>query len=86
MSDDIVETLRDKAFRRCGPTMEAVHTKHLEWIAADEIERLRDAIMKAQKALHMFYAAEDSSYISDAQTALDAVVGEYNFIEDRDDE
>jgi hypothetical protein len=36
---DIVERLRRKVFR--GPTMEASHTKTVEWEAADEIERLR---------------------------------------------
>lgn len=36
---DIVEELRRKVFR--GPTMEASHTKTVEWKAADEIERLR---------------------------------------------
>lgn len=35
---DIVERLRRKVFR--GPTMEAVHTKTLEWEAADTITRL----------------------------------------------
>ena len=36
---DIVERLRRKVFR--GPTMEAGHTRTVEWQAADEIERLR---------------------------------------------
>lgn len=36
---DIVERLRSKVFS--GPTMEASHTKTLEWQAAAEIERLR---------------------------------------------
>jgi len=35
---DIVERLQRKVFR--GPTMEAVHTKTLEWEAADTITRL----------------------------------------------
>lgn len=39
---DIVERLRRRAFR--GPTMEAAHTKTVEWGAADEIERLREAL------------------------------------------
>ena len=38
---DVVEWLRDRAFRKSGPTMEAVHTKQKEWIWADDIERLR---------------------------------------------
>ena len=38
---DIVERLREKAWRRSGaPKMEAGHAKMLEWEAADEIERL----------------------------------------------
>lgn len=41
MSDDLVEELRDRAFRMCGPTMEAIHTKSAYWRAADEIERLK---------------------------------------------
>lgn len=36
---DIVEKLRRKVFH--GPTMEASHTRTLEWQAADEIDRLR---------------------------------------------
>lgn len=39
---DIVERLRRKVFH--GPTMEASHTKTVEWQAADEIERLRAAL------------------------------------------
>lgn len=39
---DIVERLRDKAFKSCGPTMEAVHKQDIRWQAADEIERLRN--------------------------------------------
>ena len=39
---DIVERLRRKVFR--GPTMEASHTKTVEWKAAAEIERLREAM------------------------------------------
>ena len=39
---DIVEWLRDRAFRKSGPTMEAAHTKQQEWVWADEIERLRE--------------------------------------------
>lgn len=41
---DLVERLRDKAFKRCGPTMEAVHTKTDEWLAADAIEELMAAL------------------------------------------
>lgn len=39
MSEDIVERLRRKVFR--GPTIQASHTKTVEWQAADEIESLR---------------------------------------------
>jgi hypothetical protein len=39
---DIVERLKDAAFR--GPTMEAVHLKDIRWKAAEEIERLREAL------------------------------------------
>jgi len=42
MSEDIVERLRRKVFS--GPTMEASHTKTVEWQAAEEIERLREAL------------------------------------------
>jgi hypothetical protein len=35
---DLIERLRDKAFKRCGPTMEAVHTKTDEWKSADALE------------------------------------------------
>ena len=38
MTDDIVEQLRDKAFKKCGPTMEAVHTRLIEWKAATALE------------------------------------------------
>ena len=38
--DDIVERLRKKVFH--GPTMQASHTKTVEWLAADEIDRLRN--------------------------------------------
>jgi hypothetical protein len=39
---DIVERLREQAWRRTGsPKMEAPHAKTVEWEAADEIERLR---------------------------------------------
>jgi hypothetical protein len=55
MGDDLVERLRKKAWR--GPTMEAVHTKTLEWKAADRIEQLegskdrwKTAFLDLQKA------------------------------------
>lgn len=44
---DIVERLRRKVFH--GPTMEAVHTKTLEWEAAAEIERLTNELHIAQE-------------------------------------
>lgn len=47
---DIVEWLRDRAFRKCGPTMEAAHTEQQEWIWAEEIERLRAEVEELQKA------------------------------------
>jgi len=55
---DIVERLREKAFRSCGPTMEAVHTKRYEWIAADAIESLEVENKKLREALE-FYGWED---------------------------
>jgi hypothetical protein len=76
---DIVERLREQAWRRSGaPKMDAGHTKMLEWEAADEIERLRAANAKAVKALEPFaaksgtlhsgyddgIAAGDSPYVS----------------------
>jgi hypothetical protein len=42
--DDLVERLRKKAFR--GPTMEAAHTKTLEWKAADRIEALEAEVLR----------------------------------------
>lgn len=47
---DIVEWLRDRAFRKSGPTMEAVHTKQQEWVWADEVERLREENEKLRGA------------------------------------
>jgi hypothetical protein len=45
---DIVERLRDQAWRRSGaPKMDAGHTKMLEWEAADEIARLQAALDQA---------------------------------------
>lgn len=38
---DVVEWLRERAFRKTGPTMEATHTTKDEWIWAEEITRLR---------------------------------------------
>jgi len=46
---DIVERLQRKVFR--GPTMEAVHTKTLEWEAADIITRLTAENEKLRAAL-----------------------------------
>jgi len=46
---DIVERLRRKVFH--GPTMEASHTKTVEWQAADEIERLRAALGSADACI-----------------------------------
>jgi hypothetical protein len=47
---DLAERLRDKAFKRCGPTMEAIHTKTDEWKAADAIEELMAALDKANQS------------------------------------
>lgn len=44
---DIVERLRRKVFH--GPTMEAAHTRTVEWQAADEIERLRADLHEADE-------------------------------------
>lgn len=56
MQPDIVERLRRKVFH--GPTMEATHTKTLEWQAADmidnqqaEIEGLRMIIKDLERHL-----------------------------------
>lgn len=47
MSDELVEQLRKQAWQRSGaPKMDAGHTKMLEWKAADEIERLREALQR----------------------------------------
>lgn len=44
---DIVDQLRKKAMR--GVTMEAAHTRTLEWKAADEIERLQGLVNTYQE-------------------------------------
>lgn len=54
---DLVERLRDKAFKRCGPTIEAVHTKTDEWLAADAIENLM-SVMTSQLTRKELSAAE----------------------------
>lgn len=46
-NNDIVDLLRKKAMR--GATMEASHTKTIEWKAADEIERLRGLVETYQE-------------------------------------
>lgn len=51
---DIVERLRRKVFR--GPTMEASHTKTVEWLAADEIERLRALVDQCHHHEHQLQA------------------------------
>jgi hypothetical protein len=61
VTDDLVNLLRKKAW--CGPTMEAAHTKTLEWKAADRIEQLerlleqRDAFIVKNDLWHDFVAA-----------------------------
>ena len=45
---DLVERLRKKVERFI--TMEATHTKTLEWEAADEIERLRNVLENVEQA------------------------------------
>lgn len=47
---DIIERLRDKAFIG-GPTMDAAHTKRIEWEAADEIIRLREENARLRETL-----------------------------------
>lgn len=54
---DIVKRLRDKAFIG-GPTMDAAHTKKIEWVAADEIERLREENARLRVALKPFAEME----------------------------
>ena len=53
--DDIVERLRKKVCR--GPTMQASHTKTVEWLAADEIERLRGVLEDLQ-----LHSVRETSY------------------------
>jgi hypothetical protein len=60
---DIVERLRDSAFR--DPTMEAIHIKDIRWQAADEIERLREALKKILN-LETYYGPYDTLEIARA--------------------
>jgi hypothetical protein len=50
---NLIEKLRKKVFR--GPTMEAGHTKTIEWQAADELEAQLDLIAKQQKIIRRIY-------------------------------
>ena len=50
MTEDIAEQLRDIAFKKCGPTMEAVHTKLIEWKAADALEAKNRRIAELEEA------------------------------------
>lgn len=50
MTDCIVERLRRKVFH--GPTMEAVHTKTIEWQAADRIEALMEVFQETTNKWH----------------------------------
>jgi hypothetical protein len=73
MMSDLVERLRDKAFR--GPTMEAVHLHTLEWQAADRITAL-EAENKALRAGLQFYAHRPH-YAS--RSGMDSAVRKDNF-------
>lgn len=54
MSSNLVERLREQAWRRSGaPKMDAGHTKMLEWEAADVIERLRAISISMQHDQHI---------------------------------
>ncbi len=68
---DIVERLRRKVSH--GPTMEAVHTKAVEWQAADEIERLRNELHIAEQWSARVYAGRDQDVaeITRLRAALD---------------
>jgi hypothetical protein len=55
---DIVERLRKQAWQRSGaPKMDAGHSKMLEWMAADEIERLQTKLVRIKNAIEEFAAA-----------------------------
>jgi len=53
---DIVERLQRKVFR--GPTMEAVHTKTLEWEAADTIIRLTAEVAEYKSSFDAAWEAD----------------------------
>lgn len=59
MTDDIAEQLRDIAFKKCGPTMEAVHTKLIEWKAAAALEAQARRIAELEKMLAVHRLAVD---------------------------
>jgi hypothetical protein len=64
---DLAERLRDKAFKRCGPTMEAVHTKTDEWKAADAIDALMAALKPFDEMLQRDFSimSDDGRYNDD---------------------
>lgn len=74
---EIAERLRKKVFR--GPTMEAVHTKTVEWMAAAiidqqaaEIERLRAGLDAARHQLAWAARKLKDAGVSDGGTNLSA--------------
>ncbi len=83
---ELAERLRDKAFKRCGPTMEAVHTKTDEWKAADAIDELMAALKPFADAAEHFMPDNNSDifaaasghklYYSDLRAARAAYLGE----------
>lgn len=75
MTDDIAEQLRDIAFKKCGPTMEAVHTKLIEWKAADALEAQARRIAELEEQYANANAAnltfgEQAARIAELKAAL----------------
>jgi archaellum component FlaC len=65
MMTDVLERLREQAWRRSGaPKMDAGHTKMLEWEAADEIERLeKECFALAANQCHDGIAGEHGDHV-----------------------
>lgn len=78
MTDDIAEQLRDIAFKKCGPTMEAVHTKLIEWKAAAALEAQARRIAELEKMLALSLAV-DVDALKARIAELAAALREFNF-------
>ena len=71
---ELVEELRDKAFKMCGPTMEAVHTKTLPWKAADAIEAMEKLNNTLEKRIEECDDARD--WLIERNRTLDARIAD----------